>query len=48
VRFCFCNIPKLEPFINKRTAPYVGKIVRANDEELPKKFLGAWMHRPIE
>jgi len=41
--FHFCNIPKLESFTNKRTATYVGKIMRANDEELPKKFLGAWM-----
>jgi hypothetical protein len=36
---------KLESFI-KRKATYVGKIARANDEELPKKFLGAWMHQP--
>ena len=36
---------KLESFI-KRKATYVGKITRANDEELPKKFLGAWMHQP--
>ena len=43
VRFWFCNIPKIESYINKRTATYVGKIARSNDEELPKKILGAWM-----
>ena len=46
MRFRFCNIPKLESFINRRTATYIGKIARSNEEELPKKFLGAWMHRP--
>jgi hypothetical protein len=46
VRFCFCNIPKIESFINKRTATYVGKVARSSDDELPKKFLGAWMHQP--
>jgi hypothetical protein len=46
VRFRFCNIPKIESFINKRTATYVGKVTRSSDNELPKKFLGAWMHQP--
>jgi hypothetical protein len=46
VRFRFCNIPKIETFINKRTATYIGKIARSDNEELPKKFLGAWMHKP--
>jgi hypothetical protein len=40
VRFCFFNIPKIESFINKRTATYVGKIARS------KKLLRAWMNQP--
>jgi hypothetical protein len=46
VRFCFCNIPTIESFINKRTATYVGKIARSDASKLPKKFLGAWMNQP--
>jgi len=46
VRFCFCNILKMESFINKRMATYIRKIARSNDEEPPKKFLGAWMNQP--
>jgi hypothetical protein len=46
VRFRFCNIPKMESYINKRTATYVGKVARSNDDELPKQLLGAWMHLP--
>jgi hypothetical protein len=46
VRHWFCNTPKIESFINKRTATYVRKVTRSNDEELPKKLLGAWMHQP--
>jgi hypothetical protein len=46
VRFRFCNIPTIESFINKRTATYVGKIARSDANELPKKFLGAWMNQP--
>jgi hypothetical protein len=45
-RFCLCNTPKIESFINKRMATYIRKIVRSNDEELPKKILGAWMNQP--
>jgi hypothetical protein len=46
VRFCFCNFPTIESFINKRTATYVGKIARSDANEFPKKFLGAWMNQP--
>jgi hypothetical protein len=46
VRQHFYNIPKIESFINKRTATYVSKVARSGDEGLPKKLLGAWMHRP--
>jgi hypothetical protein len=46
VRFHFYKIPKIESFINKRMATYVGKIARSNDEELTKKLLGAWLNQP--
>jgi hypothetical protein len=46
VRFRFCNIPKIETYINRCTATYIGKIARSNEEDLPKKFLGAWMYQP--
>jgi len=46
VRQHFYNIPKIESFINKRTATYVSKVARSGDEGLPKKLLGAWMHQP--
>ena len=36
----------MESYINKRTATYVGKVARSNDDELPKQLLGAWMHLP--
>jgi len=45
-RFCYCNIPKIKSFVNKRTATYVRKNVRSNDDELPKKFLGSWINQP--
>jgi hypothetical protein len=37
VRFHFCNIQKIESYINKRTAAYIDKIARARDDELQKK-----------
>jgi hypothetical protein len=43
VRFHFCNKPKIEKYINRKTATYVGKIARSQDNELPKKFPRAWM-----
>jgi hypothetical protein len=46
VRFHLCNILKIESFINKRMATYIGKNARSNDEELTKRLLGAWMNQP--
>jgi hypothetical protein len=46
VRFKFCNIPKIEAFIIRRTARYIGKISRTSEDNFPKKFLGAWIKNP--
>jgi hypothetical protein len=46
VRFRFCNIPKIETYIYRRTATYVGKVSRAPEDTLPKCFLGAWIKMP--
>jgi hypothetical protein len=39
------NIPNIDAFISKRTAKYVGKIARASDCSLPKKYLAAWINK---
>ena len=39
----FCNIPKVNSFITRRTWKYMGKVYRARGESLPKKMLGAWV-----
>jgi hypothetical protein len=46
VRFRFCNVPKVETFIQCRIAKYLGKVARSNERSYPKKFLGAWMNQP--
>jgi hypothetical protein len=38
--------PKIESYINRKTATDIGKVIRSSDDELPKKFLGAWMGEP--
>jgi hypothetical protein len=43
VRKLLCNIPKIDAFITKRTAVYIGKVTRAEENSLPKKFLAAWI-----
>jgi hypothetical protein len=43
VRGLLCNIPNVDAFIMKRTAPYLGKISRLNSDSLPKKFLATWI-----
>jgi hypothetical protein len=45
VRFKFCNIPNIEAFIICRTARYVGKITRSSEDNIPKRFLGAWIKK---
>ena len=44
VRGLLCNIPDIDAFIHRRTATYIGKIIRANKSTYPKKFLAAWIN----
>ena len=44
VRGLLCNIPNVDAFIHRRTATYVGKIIRSNEKTYPKKFLAAWIN----
>ncbi len=48
MRGMFLNIPNIDAFISKRTAKYAGKVVRLNDSALPKKFLAAWINKPMK
>ena len=41
VRGLLSNIPNIDAFIHRRTATYIGKIVRANETTYPKKLLSA-------
>jgi hypothetical protein len=41
VRAMLCNIPNIDAYITKRTAAYLGKVSRSDNESLPKKFLAA-------
>ena len=43
VRGLLCNIPNIDAYIVKRTATYIGKISRTDDNFYPKKFLAAWI-----
>lgn len=43
VRSLLCNIPKINAFITKRTAIYIGKVTRTEENSLPRKFLAAWI-----
>jgi hypothetical protein len=38
-------MPNIDAFINRRTTSYIGKIVRSNETNYPKKFLAAWINR---
>jgi hypothetical protein len=45
VRGLLCNIPNIDAFIYRRTATYIGKIIRADtNTSYPKKFLAAWIN----
>ena len=44
VRGLLADILNVDAFITKRTATYIGKIIRADQESLPKKFLTAWIN----
>ena len=39
------NIPNIDAFIHRRTATYIGKIVRVNETTYLKKFLAAWINK---
>jgi hypothetical protein len=44
VRGLLCNTPNIDEFIRKRTATYLGKVSRSDQESLPKKFLATWIN----
>jgi hypothetical protein len=44
VRGLLCNIPDIDAFIHQRTATYIGKTIRADENAYPKKFLAAWIN----
>ena len=44
IRKLLFNIPNIDAFINKRTAAYIGKVTRSNNDSYPKKFLAAWIN----
>ena len=43
VRGILCNIPNIDAFIIKRTAVYLGKVSRSNNNTYPIFFLAAWI-----
>jgi hypothetical protein len=43
VRGLLCKIPNIDAYIAKRTATYVGKITRLNNNCFPNFFLTAWI-----
>jgi hypothetical protein len=43
VRSLLCNIPKINAFITKRIAIYIGKVTKMEKNSLPRKFLAAWI-----
>ena len=44
VRGLLCNIPNIDAYIAKRTATYLGKISRLNNNCYPKKILNCLDH----
>ena len=45
IRGMLCNMPNVDAFITRRTATYIGKIARSDNDALPKKFLAAWINK---
>ena len=43
IRGILCNIPNVDAYIAKRTAVYLSKVSRSNNNTYPKKFLAAWI-----
>jgi hypothetical protein len=46
VRRTFCNLPTVDYYIKRRVWNYIRKIVRTEQDHLPKKLLGAWIQCP--
>ena len=46
IRKKFGNLQDIDYYIKKRAWTYIGKIVRQQEENLPKKLLGAWLQCP--
>ncbi len=44
VRRRLFNIPNIDAFINRRTAAYIGKVTRSDNNTYPRKFLAAWIN----
>jgi len=44
VRGMLCNIPNVDAYITRRTATYIGKIARLDNDAYQKKFLAAWIN----
>ena len=45
VRGLLCNIPNIDAYIIRRTATYLGKISRSDNNNYPKKNLTAWINQ---
>ncbi len=46
IRRTFCNLPTVDYYIKRRVWNYIRKIVRTEQDHLPKKLLGAWIQCP--
>ena len=46
VRRRFNNIPNIETYIIRRTSRYIGKVIRSEKNNIPRKLLGAWTFAP--
>ena len=46
IRKKFGKLQDIDYYVKKRAWTYIGKIVRQQEESLPKKLLGAWLECP--
>ena len=46
IRKQFGNIQEVSVYIRRRTWSYIGKIIRANENLLPRQLTGAWIQAP--
>ena len=42
----FCNIPSMRHQIAKQQLPFIGKVVRNSDNQIPTRLLAAWCDPP--